>query len=104
MALKNTNGTIAIDEDIAAQDVRKISQARDILTECLKTVDSIISQSQDMKGRTSEAISEKSLELKEKINRFIRNLEASEDCINKTVQYYIETDRKYAESIRNQMK
>lgn len=102
MSLRNENGQIAIDDEIAARDVKKISDARAILQECLHTVDTILVQAEEMTGKTSQSVTNKGYELKKKMEELIDNLEESEDYINQTVNRYIEIDRIYAQTVQNE--
>lgn len=104
MALKDSSGRITIDEVAAQNDVRKISQARDILYGSKRTLDNIISQASGEQGQTASAIVEKATELNKQINSMIERLDETSSFISNTVAHYQEVDRLLKEAIQNSMK
>lgn len=94
--LRDSSGTIVIDESEAEQDIRRIQQAREKLSRARQYLDPSSIDTERMQGRTQEALTEQ-------FTRMTKNLTEWENICDETVQYirrviaeYQRTDREYA--------
>lgn len=99
MALKDSSGRITIDEVAAQQDIRKLEQAMDVLSESQKALESLLNQAGSEQGQTARAIEEKAAELKRQVVSLKDNLNVTSQFIRQTVAHYQEVDRQLKAAI-----
>jgi seryl-tRNA synthetase len=100
MAYRDSSGKITIDEYAAAQDIQRLRQAIESLTNSRNAVNALIQQATSEKGQTSSAIIEKAGELKRQLDDMINRLNETLNFISRVVRHYQEVDRKVKEAIQ----
>lgn len=100
MAFHDDKGRITIDEQAAAQDIRRLREAADILKESREAIRSLQRQSGDMQGKAASAIQAKGQEMEKELARMIEKLENSADFIRKTVEHYRRLDEELKRAIQ----
>ena len=95
MAYYDESGRITIDEDAANADIRRINSAIACLQESVKALNSLIQEASAEKGRTSEAIVEKGIELRNQISGVKLSLIEAAETIRNTVNKYRAIDQKH---------
>ena len=101
MAYKDSSGRITIDEQAAAQDIRRLQEAAQILKDSRKAIANIINQASGEQGLTARAICEKAREMCNNIDALINRLNETSSFISRTVAHYQEVDRQVKEAIQN---
>ncbi len=101
MAYKDSSGRITIDEQAAAQDIRRLQEAAQILKDSRKAIVNIINQASGEQGLTARAICEKAREMCNLIDGLINRLNETSSFISRTVAHYQEVDRQVKEAIQN---
>ena len=98
--LRDSSGTIVIDEAEAEEDIRRVQQARAKLEEAKQYLDPASINSERMYGQTRDA-------LEEQFTRMSKDLASWEDFCDATVSYirrvvaeYQRIDREYAAKAR----
>lgn len=100
MAYRDRNGKITIDEYAANQDIKRLSEAVQVLKESRNAVRNLQQKAEDLRGETSVAIQNKGQEMYQKLTRMIDKLEETIAFIRKTVRYYEELDAEIKRSIQ----
>ena len=101
MAYKDSSGRITIDEQAAAQDIRRLQEAMQILKDSRKAIVNIINQSSGEQGLTAQAICEKARQMCNYIDDLVNRLSETSSFISRTVAHYQEVDRQVKEAIQN---
>lgn len=101
MAYKDSSGRITIDEQAAAQDIRRLQEAMQILKDSRKAIVNIINQASGEQGLAAQAICEKAREMCNAIDALVNRLSETSSFISRTVAHYQEVDRQVKEAIQN---
>jgi len=100
MAYKDSSGRITIDEQAAAQDIRRLQEAMQILSDSRKAIVNIINQASGEQGLAARAICEKAREMCGLIDALNNRLSETASFISRTVAHYQEVDRQVKEAIQ----
>jgi len=100
MAYRDRNGKITIDEYAANQDIKRLSEAVQVLKDSRNAIQNLQRQAEDLRGETAVAIQTKGQEMYRKLTRMIDKLEETIAFIRKTVRYYEEMDAEIKRAIQ----
>ena len=101
MAYRNINGIITIDEDVALSDVRKAAEAERILQDAAAKLRELISITQEYRGETINAITEKASEMLQRTEKLIGNLEDAQSYTKRVVAHYKQIDQECKKILEN---
>lgn len=100
MAYRDRNGKITIDEYAANQDIKRLSEAVQVLKESRNAIQNLQRQAEELRGETAVAVQVKGQEMYRKLTTMIDKLEETIAFIRKTVRYYEELDAEIKRSIQ----
>lgn len=102
MAFKDANGKITIDDEAAAADVKRLSEAIEHFDIVLSMINEMESMTAGFKGNSLTALTESYLILRTKVQALKQDSADTIDTINRVVEKYHEIDRQLKALIEGQ--
>ena len=97
--LRDSNGTIVIDEREAQADILKINQAKTKLAEIRRLIDPARLDDERMLGETRDALSETFSKMSKELNNWEEKCTLVSKYITQVVEKYKRIDREYASKV-----
>lgn len=94
--LRDSSGTIVIDEAEVEEDIRRIQQAREKLDEAKQYLDPAAIDSERMRGLTGDALQEQFTKMNKDLAEWENFCEGTISYIRRVVAEYQRIDREYA--------
>ena len=94
--LRDSSGTIVIDEAEVEEDIRRVTQARTKLDEAKQYLDPAGIDSERMRGLTRDALEEQFAKMRKNLTEWEDFCEETISYIRKVVAEYQRIDREYA--------
>ena len=101
MAYVDQNGLIMIDEIEAAEDIKKLSMAKESLNEALETINQIVGVNSAFQGDTATEVETSSEALKNRVVAQIAAIDEAIKFINQVVENYKLIDEKMKNQINS---